>query len=1023
MSKRRFFLITLSFLIVIIGLRLLWFDYYHNQDYPRAKAGILDLRGLNLQEIKTLPLNGEWEFYPGTLSSPAELKSLFMQKQRQTIQVPGLWSESVSPVDHKAYGVGTYRLLILSDKQEDTLYGLRIGRISTASNIFVNGRLVSHSGQVSSKVEQHTGSTVPFSAMFDTNRQAMEIVIQVSNFDFSASGGIVKPIIFGSAEAVNSRTNFAISMQIMVCIILLLHGLYVVVIFFMNPKKKALLYFAGIVVCTVLSILTDDDKLLIDWFPISLSLSLKITILSYIGIGMCVLKLVQSLLVRSRIIQIVFIGHCCFAVTVLFASTSNLYAFLLALIAFSGITLCVTVPAFTFLRTFRGQKEAIFLLLASLSIASSILWGVFKTNDLPYYPWDIVLAFVAFASYWFKRFFNTNAELRRLSDRLQRADQVKNEFLANTSHELRNPLHGMINIAQTVLENQGGVLDEPNRRNMQLLVTVGRRMSLLLNDLLDVTRLREKDILLEKRSLKPQAVASGVLDMLQFMTDGKPLNMVVNIPADFPNVLADENRVIQILFNLLHNAVKHTAEGTISVHAHIQGEMASIQVRDTGVGMDEDTQKRIFRPYEQGNSHLTVIGDGLGLGLSISKQLVELHGGSLSVSSKLGQGSTFSFTLPLDPSPIPDESRDSEQVCMDEEAGTAFIAVQNEAVMQVAAGSARSAILAVDDDPVNLRVLEGILASESEPYDLVTVTSAQDALHRLDHREWDLIIADVMMPQMSGYELTRRVREYFSISELPVLLLTARSQQEDLYTGFLAGANDYIMKPVDSMELKSRVRALTDVKKSARERLWMEAAWLQAQIRPHFLFNTLNTIASLSHVDHTRMVNLIEEFGKYLKSSFNPQNLDRVVSLDYELALLKSYLYIEKERFGSRLDIVWEVDEQVSLLLPPLSIQPLAENAIRHGIMNRINGGTLCIRIQQQEDGTEIAIMDDGVGMSQEELDRLLDPQQEQYSGIGLRNTDRRLKQVFGKGLYISSHSNQGTTVSFHVPRAQRQET
>ncbi|TQR95402.1 hybrid sensor histidine kinase/response regulator [Paenibacillus ottowii] len=1020
MNKRNFFLITLLFLIVIIGLRLLWFDYYHNQDYPRAKAGILDLRGVNLQQIKTLPLNGEWEFYPGTLSSPAELKSLLMQKQRQTIQVPGLWSESVSPKDHKAYGVGTYRLLILSDRSEDTLYGLRIGKISTASNIFVNGRLISHSGQVSSKVEQHIGTTVPFSAMFDANRQAIEIVIQVSNFDFSASGGIMKPIIFGSADAVNSRTNFTIAMQIMVCIILLLHGLYIVVIFFMNPQKKALLYFAGIVICTVLSILTDDDKLLLDWFPINLGLSLKITTLSYIGIGMCVLKLAQSLLVRSRIIQIVFIGHCCFAILVLLAPASSLYAFLMVLIALPAITLCATVPSLAFLRTFRGQKEAVFLLLASISIASSMLWGIFKTNDLPYYPWDIVLAFVAFASYWFKRFFNTNAELRRLSDRLQRADQVKNEFLANTSHELRNPLHGMINIAQTVLENQGSALDEPNRRNMQLLVTVGRRMSLLLNDLLDVTRLREKDIILEKRSLKPKAVASGVLDMLQFMTDGKPLNMVVNIPADFPNVLADENRVIQILFNLLHNAVKHTAEGTISVHAHTQGEMASIQVRDTGVGMDEETQKRIFRPYEQGNSHLTVIGDGLGLGLSISKQLVELHGGSLSVSSELGQGSTFSFTLPLDPSPTAEESRDNEQVCIDEEAGTDFIALQNEAVMQVAAGSARSAILAVDDDPVNLRVLEGILASDS--YDLVTVTSAQDALNRLDHREWDLIIADVMMPEMSGYELTRRVREYFSISELPVLLLTARSQQEDLYTGFLAGANDYIMKPVDSMELKSRVRALTDVKKSARERLWMEAAWLQAQIKPHFLFNTLNTIASLSHVDHTRMVKLIEEFGKYLRSSFNPQNLDRVVSLEYELALLKSYLYIEKERFGNRLDIVWEVDEDIFLLLPPLSIQPLAENAIRHGIMNRIHGGTLCIRIQQREDDTEIAIIDDGVGMSQEELDRLLSPHQEQDNGIGLRNTDRRLKQVYGKGLSISSLPNQGTTVSFHVPQVQRQE-
>ncbi|MFK4344739.1 sensor histidine kinase [Paenibacillus sp. RC253] len=223
-----------------------------------------------------------------------------------------------------------------------------------------------------------------------------------------------------------------------------------------------------------------------------------------------------------------------------------------------------------------------------------------------------------------------------MSDRLQRADQVKNDFLANTSHELRNPLHGMINIAQSVLDNQTHTLDERNRSNMQLLITVGRRMSLLLNDLLDVTRLRERDIRLEKRSLKPQGVASGVLDMLRFMTDGKSLEMVISIPDHFPNVLADENRLVLIFFNLLHNAVKYTNAGTISIQADIRDGMAHIHVRDTGVGMDEETQQRIFQPYEQGTTHLTVIGDGLGLGLSISKQLIELHGGTLRVHSSSG---------------------------------------------------------------------------------------------------------------------------------------------------------------------------------------------------------------------------------------------------------------------------------------------------------------------------------------------------------------------------------------------------
>src|SRR5690625_4138570 len=107
-------------------------------------------------------------------------------------------------------------------------------------------------------------------------------------------------------------------------------------------------------------------------------------------------------------------------------------------------------------------------------------------------------------------------------------------------------------------------------------------------------------------------------------------------------------------------------------------------------------------------------------------------------------------------------------------------------------------------------------------------------------QEWDLVISDVMMPRMSGYELTRIIRKRFTISELPILLLTARNRPEDIENGFLAGANDYVTKPVDAVELKSRVNALTEVRKSSRERLRMESAWLQAQIQPHFLFNTLN---------------------------------------------------------------------------------------------------------------------------------------------------------------------------------------
>ncbi len=285
----------------------------------------------------------------------------------------------------------------------------------------------------------------------------------------------------------------------------------------------------------------------------------------------------------------------------------------------------------------------------------------------------------------------------------------------------------------------------------------------------------------------------------------------------------------------------------------------------------------------------------------------------------------------------------------------------------------------------------------------------------LDTKEWDLIISDVMMPQMSGYELTRRIRQRFTIAELPILLLTARSQSQDIENGFLAGANDYVVKPVDALEIRSRVRALTEVKQSTHERLRMEAAWLQAQIQPHFFFNTLNAILALSEIDMKRMRNLLEAFSDYLRESFKFQNLDELVSIEEELSLVRSYLFIEKERFGDRLQVTWDIEENIQLLIPALTIQPIVENAVRHGITKQVQGGNIRIRVLDYVNYVEISVTDDGVGMDEVMVQRLLVRQTANKSGVGLLNTNLRLKQHYGEGLQINSKLEVGTTISFIV--------
>jgi sensor histidine kinase YesM len=476
------------------------------------------------------------------------------------------------------------------------------------------------------------------------------------------------------------------------------------------------------------------------------------------------------------------------------------------------------------------------------------------------------------------------------------------------------------------------------------------------------------------------------------------------------------------LFNLLQNAIKFTSEGKIVIRAVVSGDKAIISVADTGIGIEKDMLARIFKPYEQADPSKTFYEGGFGLGLSICKQLVELHGGTMEVSSEAGKGSTFTFSLNL--------AEEQEDVAAQNHAAQPNAPIQlykfsstrmPEPIMSapVQDGRAqRTSVLIVDDDPANLQVLEAILSPEE--YAVTAVTSGNEALKLLDAREWDLVISDVMMPKMSGYELTRMIRKRLTPAQLPVLLLTARSQPADIQSGFAAGANDYVTKPVDALELRARIKALTTFKRMVQEQLNLEAAWLQAQIHPHFIFNTLNTIAALSTMDLERMRELLNAFSDLLRSRFQFRNMSELIPVEEELRTVRSYLFIEQKRFEGKLHVIWKVDDCSEFQVPFLSIQPLVENAIKHGIMERAKGGTLAIQLANFGTYLEVTVEDDGVGMDEHTLQRLLDQKPFLSAGVGLVNTDLRLKQHFGTGLRIESSPGEGTKISFVVRKAAR---
>ncbi|WP_419890511.1 ATP-binding protein [Paenibacillus xylanexedens] len=1033
-NRYRYMIIMLIIFGVLIGMRSAWSELFYTADEHRAVNGVLDLRGMDLDQSPVMYLNGEWELYPDELLTQQDIAK--RNGGAKSVQVPGDWGSGQSQEQENSLGYGTYRLRILTDPLQTPVTFWFKG-IRSSSEVEMNGYNDGGMGEVSADSSTYIPRSTSYTATYDQEgTTSIELLVRVANYDSPYMGGISKPVRFGSQAAVDFSRWYSIGFQMLTFLVLLLHGMYACILYAFNRQERSLLVGAVLTLSVGITVTMGHDNILMLWLPINYTWGIKIRLISLLLQNACILLLFQRLTmvhVRKAWLQWHVVMTLIYTAVIVAVPIHITYA----MIHYNVINLFFLVSMIWFLyivgtMIFRKQadRDIVFLLLTAGGITSNLIWSVAETaRDVTtvYYPIDIIFAITGFSAYWFKKYFRNVRENMKLNTELQKGDKIKDQFLANTSHELRTPLHGIINIAHNVITREKNRLDERSLEDMELLITIGRRMSHLLGDLLDVVRLKEHRIELRQGPLSIQSVVPGVIAMLQFMAERKPVRLHMEIPESFPQVMADEERLVQILYNLLHNALKHTEEGTISVSAEIREGHALIHVTDTGIGMDEDTRMRIFLPYEQGSYGISD-GQGIGLGLNICKELVELHGGALTVRSELGKGSVFSFDLPL-----ADEAADQAQshlpliweqaAEMMEDAPSGFLLPRQgmgdaealaTAEMAPLLKEGRATILAVDDDPVNLDVLVSILSTE--PYDITTAGSGQEAMELLGTRQWDLLITDVMMPNMSGYELTQKVREQFSMSELPVLLLTARSQPPDIYTGFASGANDYVTKPVDAVELKYRIRALTMLNQSIQERLRMEAAYLQAQIQPHFLFNTLNSLMVLSDIDTEHMRKLGDAFSSYLRISFNYLNTGELVKLSYELELVEAYLFIEKTRFEDRLSVVLNVEPDLPLLLPPLSIQPLIENAVRHGLLSRNVGGTLCLSITRHEGYTRIEVKDNGKGIEPEKVAELLHATPGGKGGIGIANTNRRLLQRYGQGLSIVSEPGEGTMVSFDIP-------
>jgi len=452
---------------------------------------------------------------------------------------------------------------------------------------------------------------------------------------------------------------------------------------------------------------------------------------------------------------------------------------------------------------------------------------------------------------------------------LQAADRLKDEFLANTSHELRTPLHGITGLAESLQKGVAGPMSASAHENLSLIIASGNRLSNLVNDILDFSKLKHKELKLALRPVHLHGACNLVVSMIRVIAEPKGLLVENRIPVDFPAVMADENRLYQILYNLVGNAVKFTPSGHVAMTAFVVDNMVSIQVEDSGIGIPESEREVIFQSFEQLDSGLDRVGSGTGLGLAITKQLVESHGGEIQILAREGGGSVFSFTMPKADIKQRVEDISAPLDVAREMTDTKFanfpIRNTNSEIINPIQGK-KEHILVVDDEVVNLRVIENYLSING--YIVSTALSSSEALAKIAQNKevFDLILLDVMMPGESGFKMCEKLRRTYSYESLPVIFLTALTREGDLEQGFSVGGNDYIPKPFGYAELLARINLHLSLSRQSRDLHDMNAQLekrveqrTQALERAYDYMERLANLDGLTGVNNRRALDLYLE--------------------------------------------------------------------------------------------------------------------------------------------------------------------
>ncbi len=739
-----------------------------------VQNGTIDLRAHNFEESEVVPLSGEWTFYWDLLLTPDETDA---DQSFHFHPFTKLWN-AVDSLDSK--GVATYRAEIYLPDNYPPL-ALEIPDFYSSYLLFLNGEEISRNGTPAYTREAYTPYWLPRTvALGEIQSDTLELVLQVANFDHQ-KGGAYLPLKIGKAETLFDARYIEYGYSFVLTGALLMGGLFFFGLYLFGRHENAILFFSLFCIVYSYRIIGFGSyplHFLIQEIPWIATLKLEYITLFLSGylFGIYTLNLYPKETSKNLIyffsgVSLLFLGISLVLSPTIF--THLITPYFVVLIAY------ILYAFYVYTKAAINKSIGAGFALAS----TGIVFIVFLFQIMVYFGFFeemLLLNFVGYLSFFFFQSlilsFRFAESLKVAKIQAEESSRAKSQFLSTMSHEIRTPLNAVIGLSGLLSDSE---LNEKQKEFSRTIKTSGESLLSIINNILDYSKIESGKLELEESEFNLKEVIENVVDLTFSTNSNKELELIYQLENNVPEyIVGDSTRLQQILINLTSNALKFTEAGEVLIKVGVSGKKSDqitleFKVSDTGIGIPDDRMSRLFQSFTQVDASSTRKYGGTGLGLVISKRLIEFMGGNISVDSVPNEGSTFTFTIQV----LASKSKHSTPPYKTLKGKHLFI---------------------LDDNTTNLSILKEQL--EKAKMKVTTFNDSSDFLQKMEQLStYDFGILDMQMPEFDGIEVAERIRTQWDKQNFPLVLLSSihELENDEQRTMF----NLYLTKPVKQTKL------------------------------------------------------------------------------------------------------------------------------------------------------------------------------------------------------------------------------